>query len=132
MVMKKKGLYLGLLLSLLGMGNVMQANRLTIKNETPRNVTFKVSYYNERKGFCWPDEGELASGKRKDIRSGFCVVKKVEAELRHPRTSGGKRFRPLRIKIERKGPSGKAGNTTWIIKGPFDGHKYKIVGGLDK
>ncbi len=38
MVVKKKGLYLGLLVSLLGTGNVMQAYNLTIENRTPFKV----------------------------------------------------------------------------------------------
>ena len=132
MVVKKKGLYLGLLVSLLGIGNVVQGNRLTIRNETPKKVKFTISYYGGKKEFCSSDIRELDPGKVKHIRSGFCAVRKVVAELTHGRTTeSGRVLRPLKIKVKREMPRGRAGNTTWTIKGPFKGIKYKIVGGLD-
>jgi len=44
MVTKKKGLYLGLLLSLLGIGSVIQAYEVIIKNETKHRVKFFITY----------------------------------------------------------------------------------------
>ena len=45
-IVKKKGLYLGLLVSLVGVGNVMQAMgwTATIKNNTPYTVRFKPGF----------------------------------------------------------------------------------------
>jgi len=69
MVTKKKGLYLGLLLSLLGIGNVMQAMSkqgspyiLTIKNKTPYKITFNVTY-EDKAGEKYYTK-ELKSGKK--------------------------------------------------------------------
>ncbi len=135
MVVKKKGLYLGLLVALLGIGNVMQAYRLTIKNETLKKVKFTISYYGRKRKSCSSDTRELASEKHMYIRSRLCEVKKVTAELRHARTTkSGRVLKPLEIKVERNVPRGRAGNTTWTIKGPFHDRgrvKYKIVGGLE-
>ncbi len=136
-IAKKKGLYLGLIVSLLGIGNLAQGNRLTIKNKTKRDVEFTISYYAGREAskFCRSDKGELAAGETKNIRSGFCAVKRVEGKLRHPRPdSNGRVLRPLKITVEHRVPLARTGNTTWTIEGPFHGSKgveYKIVGGLD-
>ncbi len=44
MIAKKKGLYLGLLLSLLGIGNVIQARRVAVINRTEYKATVQFGY----------------------------------------------------------------------------------------
>ncbi len=126
MVVKKKVLYLGLLVSLLGIGNIVQAYKLTIVNETSHTVRFAINYFGEVKVLksCRSDKGALAPGKRKVIRSGLCLVTAVGADVLERRRHGtiaGKRG-SLRGAIKAKpyrAPWGRAGNTTWIIEGPF-------------
>ncbi len=52
MITKKKGLYLGLLVSMLGIGNAMQAYEVTVKNNTPLTVKFKLKFSSEVPSFC--------------------------------------------------------------------------------
>jgi len=131
MVVTKKGLCLGLLASLLCMGNVMQAYKklgykLIIENKTPFKVKFEVNYLGEVESLksCRSDKGELTSGKRKVIRSGLCLVTAVGAdviEVRRRDTAAGIRG-SLRGVIKAKpyrASWGRAGNTTWLIEGPF-------------
>ncbi len=42
MIVKKKRLYLGLLVSILGIGNVMQAAMVQIKNSTPYPIRYQI------------------------------------------------------------------------------------------
>jgi len=44
MIAKKKGLYLGLLLLLLGVGNIMQAYFVTLENGTEKDVKFIIKF----------------------------------------------------------------------------------------
>ncbi len=126
MVAKKKGLYLGLIVLLLGMGSVMQAYKLTIVNKTLHKVRFEINYLGEVEFLksCRSDKGELAPGKRKVIRSGLCLVTAVGADVEERRrrnTPAGRRgsLRGI-IKAEPYRASwGRAGNTTWLIEGPF-------------
>jgi len=60
MVAKKKELYLGLLLSLLGIGNVMQAYRITLKNHTPYKVRFRINYHGATWFSCRSHDKEVA------------------------------------------------------------------------
>ena len=127
MVVKKKGLSLGLLLSLLGIGNAIQAYRLTIENKTPFKVKFEVHYLGEVESLksCRSDKGELAPGKRKVIHSGLCLVTTVEADVSEKRrhsTPAGRRGSLRRVAKAKayRAPWGRAGNATWFIKGPFD------------
>ncbi len=123
MITKKKGLYLGLLVSLLGIGNVMQAYKLTIKNNTPYTVKFKVSYHAPSIIACRSDEKELGSGHTASINSGLCTVKKVEAEVYEAPagfmdpTLARRQTRVVKAKPYRA-RWGRAGNTSWIISGP--------------
>ncbi len=136
MVVKKKGLYLGLLVALLGIGNVTQAYKLTIVNETPFKIKFEVNYLGEVKALksCRTDKGELAPGKRKIIHSGLCLVTLVEADVFERRrydTSAGKRGSLRRVVKAKsyKASWGRAGNTTWLVQGPIEGvpDKYYTV-----
>jgi len=123
---------------LVGSG-VVQENKVTIKNRTSNKVKFKISYYGERKkgAFCLPDTGVLDPETSKNIRSGLCAVKKVEAEVRYARIQEepSRRIRrPGRAKVKYSVPFEKMGNSTWVISGPFydrGSTKYKITGGLD-
>ena len=75
MVVKKKGLYLGLLVSLLGVGNVMQVygltlgkkNKFTIKNETGYALKFFVDYDENCKTKTY--KKKLRSGRTATVRS---------------------------------------------------------------
>ena len=76
MVVKKKGLYLGLLASLLGIGNVMQAYKLTIKNETGYGLRVFIDY----DGDCKLYKKKLRNGKTTTIKPS-CAVKQVSARV---------------------------------------------------
>ena len=84
MIVKKKGLYLGLLLSLLGMGNMMQGKyTITIKNSTPHPVKFKLSF--SRSGIyalqCWSNTKKLKAGRIARINVKSCPMKGLEATV---------------------------------------------------
>ena len=92
MVAKKKALGLGLLLSLFGIGNVMQANKrsmlytLTIKNNTSYTVGYTVSTIpsSSCEAYTGSFNGIISSGGKSLMTYGGvvgCSVKKVEAEV---------------------------------------------------
>ena len=121
MVTKKKRIYLGLLLSFFGAGNVIQAYKLTFRNRTPYKVMFKVSYKGKSSlfGSCEPDRKELPAGGSTKISSGICTVNKVTADVYEPGskvTKGAQRV----IKASRYHAIwGRAGNSKFSIRGPF-------------
>ena len=113
MIAKKKGLYLGLLVSLLGIGNVMQAVEytITIQNSTPYTVKFRLSFV--RSGFmlrCWPKEKKLAAGDIAKINVKSCIVKSLEATVRRSGYPAVK-AQPYRPHL------GKTGSMTFTISG---------------
>ena len=84
MITKKKGLHRGLLLLLFGIGNVMQAYTVTIKNNTLHTVKFKLSW--RRTPTCnffrLFDEQKLAAGGIAKIEvPGRCGVVSLEATV---------------------------------------------------
>ncbi len=87
MIVKKKGLYLGLLVSLVGVGNVMLFGqgwswKVTIKNNTPYTVRFKAGVK-----ACGTYEGGLVSGdiaKIEGSKNSLCAVRKMEATVHRP------------------------------------------------
>ncbi len=113
MIAKKKGLYLGLLVSLLGIGNVMQAVEytITIQNSTPYTVKFRLSFV--RSGFmlrCWPKEKKLAAGDIAKINVKSCIVKSLEATVRRSGQPAVK-AQPYKPHL------GKTGSMTFTISG---------------
>ncbi len=96
MIAKKKGLYLGLLLSMLGIGNVMQAYEVIIKNNTPHTVKFRLNFSPECQ---LPTAKKLAAGGRVKIWVGqLCTMKSLEAMVQrsgHP-TVGAKSLEPAK------------------------------------
>ncbi len=84
MIVKKKGLYLGLLVSLVGVGNVMLFGqgwkwKATIKNNTPYTVIFKAGLK-----ACGTQKKVLASGDIGEIegsKNSLCAVNKMEATV---------------------------------------------------
>ncbi len=64
MVIKKKVLCLGLLVSLLGIGNVMQAYVIQLVNRTQHQVRFNIRYKG-KKGFAGSDEKTIHPGGAK-------------------------------------------------------------------
>ncbi len=82
MVAKKKGLYLGLLLSLLGISNTVQAYFVVLKNETLNNVRFDVYYVGSVFGFCSNDYDKLLAPQGTlRIKTGGCLVNYVKARV---------------------------------------------------
>jgi len=85
MITKKKGLYLGLLVLLLGIGNAMQAYTVTIKNSTSHTVKFKLGFvsgviYTLR---CGSKTKKLKAGRIAKIKvKSLCIVKSLEATVR--------------------------------------------------
>ena len=81
MVIKKKGLYLGLLLPLLGIGNVIQAydvRTYDVQNKTPYMVRFRIDYYGKN---CKNDVVRVYANKSKTIRANLklCPVRQWAA-----------------------------------------------------
>jgi len=106
MVKKKKGLHLGLLLSFIGVANVMQAYKITVKNKTPYRVKFSVDY--SAAGLCPTYSKKLSPGKSKKFGSGACVINKVQADVYEPGSAvtAKKYYAPL----------GRTGNSVFLIK----------------
>lgn len=117
MVVKKKGLCLGLLL-LLGIGNVIQAYTVKILNSTPYTIKYKVDLI-----ACSDDSGELASGHTATHKTGLCMVRAVEATVYEAPTTLDPtlaRRQTRRVKARRYyARAGRAGSTNFIVTGPF-------------
>ena len=85
MITKKKGLYLGLLVSMLGMGNVMQAQRYTyttdvsIRNDTPYPIKYSLYLAAARDRY-----GEIGPGKTAKIPIGNYLIEFVGATVQRP------------------------------------------------
>jgi len=133
MIAKKKGLYLGLLLSMLGVGSAMQAYRVQIRNSTPFVVKFTLKFHAETPGSCRRDVQELAPGHMAEIQSSLCTVKSLEADVFQKRhagtmlevTSGTVLGEKVVEANKYKSPTGRAGNTIFIINGPYLSRNYK-------
>jgi len=111
MITKKKGLYLGLLVSLFGIGNAMQAYTVKIKNSTPHTVKFKVDLMTPAPD-CKDRYGELASGDiATKINIGGCSIKGVYATVQRPGRSA------IEAKPYKAPPLGRAGSSAFIISG---------------
>ena len=127
MVVKNRGLYLGLLVSLLGVGNVMQAYKLTVENRTRFRIVFSIKYHGESEFIksCRPDKGAVdpksISGV---IHSGACTVRVVSAWVQ-PKgmNERAKSYKP---------PVGKAGNFTFVVhedhSGGYESYTFKVTG----
>ncbi len=85
MIVKKKGLYLGLLLSILGIGNAMQAKRVQIRNSTPFNIRFEIDY---NTAGCRTDDQMLPPGQIMDINMGGCLINSVKAQVFQKKHAG--------------------------------------------
>jgi len=142
MVVKKRGLYLGLLLSLLGIGNVIQTYTITIKNTSNRIALVRVVYHKATNFPCRRTSAvEEVSPDGFTQISSECAVKKVEAEMfqkgvRRKLASGestGTIAKPYTAPSYKTG----AGDMTLIISGtsgtgfgmafPSRGHAYKVT-----
>jgi len=127
MVTKKKRLCLGLLLSLLGIGNGMQAYKFTIKNNTPYTVDVRVRYHGEANFYgikiCQPDRKKLKPKEDTKLSSGLCTVLEVKASVfQHPISGVPDLVERKKKVIEAEkyyAPVGRAGNTTFVINGPI-------------
>ena len=89
MITKRKGLCLGLLLSLLSIGNAVQALRLDViakalkdgivlLNATTKNVKFYVDY---KGSICRNDRKWIGPSDSKFIKTRLCTVKTVIAKV---------------------------------------------------
>ena len=119
---KKKGLCLGLLAALLGIGNIMQAYKLTIKNETKYIIEFKVKYHGEFFISCMPDTKKLASGDSTKLSSGACTVKEVTALVYLLLKN---RLLKRVVAKPYKASLGRAGNTTFVVS--KDGSGFRVT-----
>ncbi len=111
MIVKKKGLYLGLLLSMLGVGSAMRAGyKVTIKNTTPYEIKYQV---------------DLVTGKDKHGRIGPHSSAKMDIVLysvRRVKVTVYEKCDGKRIQIRARGyyaKHWKAGGGTWIVVGPY-------------
>ncbi len=110
MIVKKKGLYLGLLLSMLGVGSVMQAYKVTIKNTTPYKIKYDIDLVTGRDKHGTVDP--KSSVEREII--GYSV-RTVEATV-YEKCAGQTiqiRARKYHAKLW------KAGGGTWLVVGPY-------------
>jgi len=119
MVAKNKGLYLGLLLSMLGIGNIIQAYKLTFKNETKYKVSLTVIYKN-----CNPNKKKLSPGKSVKINSKSCIVKQVLASVfvDSKRVYGKK----MVLATPYFSSSDEVDDMAFVIEGPFRVRRGKI------
>jgi len=100
MITKKKGLYLGLLVSLLGIGNVMQAYKVTIRNTTPN----KVRYFIDTDPIYMSVDGELRSnGKITEEIGGNLVELRASVRQQGTQSVRATSYQPTRV--ERKNQS---------------------------
>lgn len=126
MNIKKKEIYLGLLLSMLGIGSAVEAYKVRVRNSTPFTIKFIVEYHAPSLIACRRDVGELAPGHEAEIQSGLCTVKSVGADVFQKKYAGtmletkGTALGERVIKANRyKAPLGRAGDTVFTISGPF-------------
>ncbi len=110
MIVKKKGLCLGLLLSMLGIGNAMQAYKVTIKNTTPYKIKYQL---------------DLPIGKDKHGRIGpksSATIEIVGYSVRRVKATVYEKCDGKTVQIRAKeyyAKLWKAGGGTWIIVGPY-------------
>jgi len=121
----EKGLCLGLLLSFIGVGNVIQAYKVTIENKTVREVKFRVIYHGVA---CRRDRDErtISAGESTsfNVEQLACRVEKVEADVYHHKGR-------LPIKIEDTVSGDMLGGLIFNIEAQFDSQGlftgYKII-----
>jgi len=120
MIAKRKGLCLGLLLSLLSIGNGTRAYKLTIKNDIGYETKFSVKYHGGF--FCLTDTKKLASGGNTKLSSGACTVKEVVALVYLPE----KKYTPKWVFAKSyKAPWGRAGNSTFVVSKAGSGFEVR-------
>ena len=118
MVAKKKGLYLGLLIALVGIGNAMQAYTVTIKNGTPYTIKFHADFI-----ACKDNKEELGAGHSRRISAGGCLMRALRATvyekpgvLIDPMAA---RQQERAVKAEGYSASAGVGGGTFLITGPY-------------
>ena len=79
MITKKKGLYLGLLLSMFGIGSAVQAYSVTINNSTPHTVKFRLVGVNPCLRSREKREQSLLAGHKTKINTFWCPLRGLEA-----------------------------------------------------
>ncbi len=121
MITKKKGLHLGLLLSMLGIGNVIQAIKVTIKNDTRHTVKFKLGFVRTRDcPLRWPPEQKLAAGHTAKIEmDGRCAVGSLKATVQR---SG----RPS-VKVKPYKGHARSRSKSFVISGSDDEAGYTVL-----
>ena len=119
MIVRKKGLYLGLLLSMLGLGSAIQAYTVKIRNGTPYTIRYKVDIASGR-----DQHGEVGSGHTEKIGIAGYSVRAVEATVYEKPTTfidpTIARRKERTVKAKRYyAPGLKAGGGTWLVTGPY-------------
>jgi len=99
MIAKKKGFYLGLLLSLLGVGSAVQAYKVTIKNTTPN----RVRYFIDTDPTYMSVDGELRSNGKITEEIGGNLVELRASVRQGTRSVRATSYQPTRV--ERKNQS---------------------------
>jgi len=124
MITKKKGLYLGLLVSMLGIGNVMQAYyKIQIRNSTPFVVKFTLRF-KARTAACQPNIQELGPGHIAEIEARGCIIDSLKALVFQKRHAGTMLEVPGTVIGEEAIEAIpytllKTGNSLFIINGPY-------------
>ena len=114
MITKKKGLYLGLLVSMLGVGNVMQAGKytITIKNNTLHTVKYEIDIVME-----WDKKGRIDPGH----------TAKVGLDDYGPPHQGS--IRGVKAWVQRSGSSGVWTRSVWKRGGYKSQDRTFIISG---
>ena len=129
MIAKKKGLYLGLLLSVLGISGAMQAYTAVIKNATPYTIRYNIDivYGKDQSGELGPGHTVSKGIAGYSIRAVTAKVYEKPGILIDP-TQARREEKVLRAKPY-KASAWKAGGGKWIVAGPIGSGKnaYYVV-----
>lgn len=119
----RKGLFFGLFLPF-SLTNILQAYRITLKNNTSNKAKFKIDYYKAATFSCNSDEREVAAGRRIRIRSRNCPVKRVEATVLESVLNRGEKsveVKPFEMSVRR------SRDVMFVVRGPFEERKNRYV-----
>ena len=119
MITKKKGLYLGLLLSMFGIGNAMQAYKVQIRNSTPSVVKFTLGFKTRTTGACQPNIQELGPGHIAEIETRGCMIASLKALVFQKRHAGTVLGEEAIEAIPYTYTLLKTGDSLFIINGPY-------------
>jgi len=127
MVAKKKGLYLGLLLSMLGISGTIQAYKVIIKNDTPHSISYKVDIELGKDKHGTIDPGRTANvniSSLWDVRNITATVFEKIPDSRFPRGYRIKKVKATGYQRYEHAPH-SIGPREWrVYKATKNGHSY--------